>query len=319
MKKILLTFFGILFTMLGVVNLKPVFVSAVATNPDLEWSTYPAVKEEDHKPQTLESHEPITLPDEKLIEEKPTIKLPNSSEKGKASLLAIVIDDFGSYERGGVDELLNSNFNITCAIMPFVDYSKEDYDRAIGSNKEVILHMPMQAHVNLPESWYGPVYIGSYENPSTAVEKLQKCFDEFPNAKGFNIHIGSGASRNQKLMEAMYNYANKHNMFFLDSRTILDDKCEEACTSTKSIYLGRDVFLEPEKNRSYQGVTNRLNEAAAIAKEKGYAIAIGHVGAEGGINTARAILDFCKTLEDKNIELVPLSRVYELIKADQFT
>lgn len=299
MKKVLFVL-NFIFTIMLCLNIKPIFVSATATGCSREQDLA-------SQPKTLEE-----------LEHTSALYNFKNTNNDKPGLLAIVIDDFGSYERGGVDELLNSNVDITCAIMPFVDNSVQDYSKAISTNKEVILHMPMQAHVNLPESWYGPIYIGRYESPDSAIQKLEKCFKEFPEAKGFNIHIGSGASQNKELMAAMYNYADKHNMFFLDSRTILADKCEEACNSAHSIYLGRDVFLEPEKNRSYAGVTSRLQEAANIAKEKGYAIVIGHVGAEGGINTARAIIDFSKTLEDQNIKIVPLSTIYNLIKDNQF-
>lgn len=238
--------------------------------------------------------------------------------KPKASLLAIVIDDFGGYERGGVDDLLNSNIPITCAIMPFVDNTQSDYTRAIEGGKEVILHMPMQAHVNLPENWYGEIYIKNTDTPETAINKLQKCLNSLPKAKGFNIHIGSGVSQNVELMKSLYEYANNNNMFFLDSRTILSDKCEEACNQANSIYLGRDVFLEPEHNRSHTGVTSRLQEGVNIAHEKGYAIVIGHVGPEGGINTSRAIIDFANSAKEQNIEIVPLSTIYEHIKNNHF-
>ena len=238
------------------------------------------------------------------------------AEDSTKKQIAIVIDDFGGYERAGVKELLDSNINITCAIMPFVDHTEEDYNEAVRTGKEIILHMPMQAHVNLPTSWYGPVYITNYDSPTTAIEKLEKCLATLPNIKGFNIHIGSGVSRNEKLMKTMYDYANKHNLYFLDSRTNSGDKCEEASKLSGSIYLGRDVFLEPNKNRSYNGVSARLAEAKKIAEEKGYAIVIGHVGAEGGTNTAKAIIDFVKNNND--IDIVPLSKIYNQIKTNQY-
>lgn len=232
--------------------------------------------------------------------------------------MAIVIDDFGGYGRAGVDELFRSNVDITCAIIPFAENSVEDYNSAIKSGKEIILHMPMQAHVNLPENWYGSVYIKNNDTADMAISKLKQCLDSMPEAKGFNIHIGSGASQNLELMKALYSYADANNMFFLDSRTILTDKCEEACHASGSIYLGRDVFLEPEDNRSYVGITARLNEAAQLAREKGFAIVIGHVGPEGGINTSRAITDFAKDVDKHNIKIVPLSVVYEHIKTQQY-
>jgi len=240
-----------------------------------------------------------------------------ANEQGETSLLAIVIDDFGGYERAGVKELLESDVDITCAIMPYVENSEADYTVALKNKKEVIVHMPMQAHVGLPESWYGPTYIKNHDTSEVATKKVSDAIKTMPEAKGFNIHIGSGVSRNQELMKAMYNFSKQNDLIFLDSRTNVGDKCEEASQLTDSIYLGRDIFLEPHKNRTYSGVRNRLYEAEKTAESKGYAIVIGHVGAEGGINTARAIIDFAANLND-HTEIVPLSEIYKLVKESKY-
>ena len=228
--------------------------------------------------------------------------------------LAIVIDDFGSYDQSGVETLSKCPEKLTCAILPNVDHSAENARQFKELGHEIILHMPMQSHVNLPEDWYGPVYIKNYDSPETACAKIDDCLKQFKDVKGFNIHIGSGVSRNQELMIAIYNHAKKLGLYFLDSRTIETSATENACKNTNSIYLGRDVFLEADKNRSYSGVCNRLFESANIAKEKGFAIAIGHVGAEGGENTAKAILDTLPQIKKMGIEIVPLSEIYEDLK-----
>lgn len=230
--------------------------------------------------------------------------------------LAIVVDDFGSYDQSGVDLLLNSSVPLTCALLPNVDNTDSNAKAILNGNHELILHMPMESHVNLPASWYGPVYIKQNDSPETAIEKLNACFKNFPAVKGFNIHIGSGVSQNKTLMSAIYKYALEKGLYFLDSRTIETTATEEACSETKSIYLGRDVFLEPNKNRSYAGVKNRLLEGANLACEKGYAIVIGHVGAEGGENTAKAIIDTANEIEKMGVEIVHLSKIYETLKQE---
>ena len=238
--------------------------------------------------------------------EKPLIK--------KTAKMCIVIDDFGSYDQSGVSKLATAEVPLTCAVLPFVDNSKQNAELMKNGGHEIILHMPMQSHVNLPESWYGPVYIKNTDSPKVAIQKLEKCLEEFPEVKGFNVHIGSGVTQNKSLMSAIYNYAKENNLYFLDSRTIETKATEDACTATDSIYLGRDVFLEPGKNRSYSGVQNRLIEGANIALDKGYSVVIGHVGAEGGENTANAILDTIPILERMGIQIVPLSEIYEIAK-----
>ncbi len=246
--------------------------------------------------------------------------LPKSFKKSNAAetkqpLLAIVVDDFGSYDQSGVDELLGAGVPLTCALLPNVDNTILHSQLILSGGHELILHMPMESHVNLPESWYGPTYIKNSDTPETAIKKLDDCIKTLPNVKGFNIHIGSGVSQNEKLMTAIYDYAKNNDLYFLDSRTIETRATENACKNTNSIYLGRDVFLEPNKNRTYNGVQNRLIEGANLAKEKGYAIVIGHVGAEGGRNTSLAIADTAPLIDKMGVKIVTLSEIYESLKS----
>lgn len=231
--------------------------------------------------------------------------------KNYEAKMSIVIDDFGSYDQSGVDKLLTCPVPLTCAVIPNVDNTTDNISKITHGNHELILHMPMESHVYLPTDWYGPTYIRNNDSPEMAVKKLDECIKEFPDIKGMNIHIGSGVSRNKTLMSTIYDWAKEHNLYFLDSRTIETKATEEASKETNSIYLGRDVFLEADKNRTYSGVQHRLLEGANLALEKGCSIVIGHVGAEGGENTARAILDTLPLIEKMNIKIVPLSEIYE--------
>lgn len=224
--------------------------------------------------------------------------------------MSIVIDDFGSYDQSGVEKLLKFNRPITCAIIPNVDNSELNFKQVIENGHEAILHMPMESHVSLPKDWYGPVYIRNTDSAEIARQKLTECLNTMPNIKGFNIHIGSGVSRNKALMKSIYEFAKENNLYFLDSRTIITNATEDACKETDSIYLGRDVFLEADKNRSYAGVCRRLIEGANVALEKGYSIVIGHVGAEGGENTVNAIYDTIEEIEKMGVKIVPLSEIY---------
>ena len=142
--------------------------------------------------------------------------------------LAIIIDDFGGYDRGGVEEMLQISVPLTCAVIPFSDNTKIDADRCVKAGHEVILHMPMESHVLLPETWYGPVFITNNENDNAAKNKLDKCLEELPMAKGANIHIGSGVSQNKELMKTIIGHLKSKDKYFCDSRTILNTKCEEA-------------------------------------------------------------------------------------------
>lgn len=225
--------------------------------------------------------------------------------------MSIVIDDFGSFDQSGVETMLSISSPLTCAVIPCVDNTKLNIEMLSKTNNEIILHMPMQAHVTLPESWYGPTYIHIGESQENINKKFNECLKDFPNIKGFNIHIGSGVSRNKETMKKIYNFANSNNLYFLDSRTIETNATTEAAKETNSIYLGRDEFLEADKNKSYANVKFRLLEGAKKAISNGTSIVIGHVGAEGGEQTAKAIKDTIPEIEKMGVKIVPLSEIYE--------
>lgn len=237
-----------------------------------------------------------------------------SSAQIQKPMLAIVIDDFGGYEQGGVETILSIDAPLTCAVMPNLENSLINSTQALEANKEVIVHMPMQAHVNIPEFWYGTNYIKTSDTSEQVEQKLNAAFKSVKGASGFNIHIGSGVCQNKSVLNYIYDYAKTNNLFFLDSRTHMGTVCDQVAKDKGVVYLGRDEFLEPDGNKSYSGVKHHLMVAANIAKEKGYAIAIGHVGSHGGENTAKAIKDSICDIEKIGIEIVPLSSIYNLKK-----
>lgn len=236
------------------------------------------------------------------------------AEEKQQPLMAIIIDDFGGYDQSGVETMLSIDAPLTCAVMPNLDHSEDNSEKALASNKEVILHMPMQAHVSLPVSWYGPNYICRGDSKETVNAKIDKALETVKGAKGFNIHIGSGVCQDVQTLSHIYDYAEDHNMFFVDSRTHMNTQCASVAKEKNILYLGRDEFLEPEGNKSYEGVMRHIMIGAEMAKEKGHAIIIGHVGSHGGENTARAIKDSIPHLKEMGIKVVSMSTLVEELK-----
>ena len=238
----------------------------------------------------------------------------NTSAYYDSPLIAIVIDDFGSEDRTGVDDILSLNIPLTCAIMPGMKNSSSDAETAYSLGHEVILHMPMEASVKLPDSWYGPKVIRNYFSKEQAVSLLDECLKSIPHAVGVNIHMGTGISRNKELLSAMMNYLKDKNMYFLDSKTVEDSMCPVSANETGMSLLVRDVFIENHNDHSLAFTTKSMQNAKTIAKEKGYAIVIGHVGPEGGINTISAIKNSIDEFRKEGIKFVKLSEIYNLTK-----
>lgn len=238
-----------------------------------------------------------------LLEET---KLTNASKYK----MAIVIDDFGC-DRHGVQEMLDLNCRLTCAIMPCLEYSEEDAKNAHAKGHEVILHMPMESYGRLPEHWYGPLYIKNTDSPEIAKQKLEQGLNSVPYADAVNIHMGTAVCQNKNLMQGILEYTKGKNLVFLDSRTIEGSVCKSVGDQVGAKVLERDLFLEVG-GPSYRQATESLTKAVNICKEKGSAIVIGHVGPVGTNQTARAIKDFLPILSQEGIEVVPLSKLSAL-------
>lgn len=236
-----------------------------------------------------------------------TVKPPPKAkaEEPKAKL-AIVIDDFGQ-DRHGVEEMLNLPIRLTVAVMPEGEYTVSDAETAHSKGHQVILHMPMENETYMPASYYGPVLIKNGFTKAEAVETLSECMDKLPYCDGVNIHMGTGVSHNKELMTAMMEEVKRRDKFFLDSKTTMGSVCPECAEATGVKFAERDVFLEPPGRPNYATAVEQLLEAGRIAKQKGNAVAIGHVGPVGKAETARAIKDTLPELEAMGVEIVPLS------------
>lgn len=222
--------------------------------------------------------------------------------------LALVIDDFGE-DRRGVEEMLSLDCPLTIAVMPGCEFSTADAESAHARGHEVILHMPMENRTAMPANYYGPVLIKNSFSETEAVETLTGALTSIPHAVGVNIHMGTGVSSNKKLITAMMNELKKLDVYFLDSKTIENTVCPECARDTGVKFYGRDVFLEPPGRSNYNTAVKQLLEAGNIAKTKGSAVAIGHVGVVGEAETARAIRDTIPKLEEMGVEIVRLSEV----------
>lgn len=226
--------------------------------------------------------------------------------------LAIIIDDFGGWSRDGVEEMIALPAPITCAVMPCLENTQSDCEKANEAGKEIILHMPLEAHKKLPENWYGSMYVKNTDSVEVAKQKVKRGFESVKYAKGMNIHIASGVCQNKVLMEAIMQEAKDESMFFVDSFTHQKSVCKEVAKTVEIPFGIRTEFLEKAGIKSYDNAKRELIRMCEHAKKYGKAIAIGHVGMEGGKTTAQAIKDMLPHIRAQGIELCFASQIVNL-------
>jgi hypothetical protein len=228
-----------------------------------------------------------------------------SSDITPTAKLAIIIDDFGNNSKG-TNEMLSLPIIFTGAVMPNMPNSTEEIELLKKNGKSVILHQPMQAHTG-QLSWLGKNPILTSQSPEKAAEIFEQNIISTGYPKGFNNHMGSAVTENEAIMNAVMEVASKYNMFFVDSVTTSKSVAEKSAEKFNVPYIKRDVFLDSTQDK--EKIRQNLLQAAEIALKNGSAVAIGHVGAEGGVVTATAINEVKDEIQNMGVQFVSVEQL----------
>ncbi len=223
----------------------------------------------------------------------------------KQAELAIIIDDFG-YGGEGTAEMLALDIPFTAAVMPFSSQSAEDAQNAVNAGKEVIIHMPMESLTGKKE-WVGDKGIFCNMDKTSIQNCIKEAYTIVPQAVGMNNHMGSAVMENGEILAMVLDTIKQNNGIFIDSVTTPNSKCATLAEQNGMTYFKRDVFLD--STDSVAQVEKQLRQAAEIAKKNGCAIAIGHVGPEGGMVTVQALQNLKEPLQKEGICFVKVSEL----------
>ena len=229
------------------------------------------------------------------------------------SYVAIVIDDFGN-KGEGTEAILNVGVPITAAVMPFLPYSRHDADLAKNAGAEVILHLSMEPEHG-KASWLGPKAITSKLSAEEVQIIVKEALDEVRWAIGINNHTGSKTTQDKRLMQAILQIAKDRNLCFIDSKTTGKSIVKSTADELNVVSLSRDIFLDNLKTQA--DIEKQMDKLANVALKNGFAIAIGHVGPEGGSVTARAIKAKYKGMESRGIRFVTISELVRILKDEK--
>lgn len=217
--------------------------------------------------------------------------------------IAIVIDDIG-YRNTDKNALLLPGA-ITYAILPQTPYGKRIARLANDKNKEVILHIPMEAENGKK---LGPGALTSTMNKEEILASLNASLAEIPFAIGINNHMGSYLTQLNDPMTWTMNFLKQHHLLFLDSKTSPHSKAGNIAKLVGVPVRNRHVFLDNNLTDSY--ITQQFMSLISYAESQKTAIAIAHPHPE----TIQALKRLIPTLAQKNIELVPLSELYTTLE-----
>ncbi len=223
------------------------------------------------------------------------------STQAQPARIAIIIDDIG-YRYTDIN-VLSLPGDITYSVLPHTPYGKKIAVKANAQQKDVMLHIPMEAENGKK---LGPGALTSAMNKKEILASLSASLAEVPFAIGINNHMGSHLTQLNKPMTWTMNFLKQHDLLFLDSKTSPYSKAESIAKLIGVPVQNRHVFLDNQLTDSY--ITKQFQSLIHHAKSQKVAIAIAHPHPE----TIQTLKRLIPTLAKNDIELVPLSTLYSL-------
>jgi len=144
-------------------------------------------------------------------------------------------------------------------------------------------------------------------NDKELLYQLENNLASVPHISGVNNHMGSKFMEDKDKLSLVFSTLKKRNLFFIDSRTTAKSAAEAASAKTGLPIAARHLFLD--NSRNYREIYQILMDVAARAETGGNRplIIIGHPYPD----TIRALKDAIKVFQSKNIQVVPVSRVFK--------
>lgn len=191
---------------------------------------------------------------------------------GDAPRIAIIIDDLG-YRIPESQRAIALPGPVACAFLPGAPGAAELAEVANAGGKEVLLHLPMDAVDRDGADEPGQVTLDMSRASFAAA--LAHSLDAVPHAVGINNHRGSLLTRHPGHMRwLMEEIRTRDGLFFVDSYTTHESVALQIAAENGVRAVKRDVFLDSDLDP--QSIERELERLKALARQQGFAVAIGH-------------------------------------------
>lgn len=160
--------------------------------------------------------------------------------------VVIIIDDFGQTGGQLLTDFAALPREVSFAILPDLPKTTESGKLATANGHDVLIHLPMQALASGTSP--GKRFIGTDTPAADIVAMLSDFHAQLPMAIATNNHMGSAATQNETVMNAVLDYLAANHMFFIDSATSGNRLAYNLAKSKGLRSLRRDIFLDVPDN-----------------------------------------------------------------------
>ncbi|MDH3214828.1 MAG: divergent polysaccharide deacetylase family protein [Candidatus Krumholzibacteria bacterium] len=216
--------------------------------------------------------------------------------------LALVIDDFGYSKADVVEAFFEMDLPLTISVIPSLPRTRYAIERAKSSGKQAILHLPMEAEDHQAQE--GVILTTMDDDRIRGM--VDRYLKETSGVVGVNNHQGSLATRDPRVMETVIRVIKQQGLFFLDSLTSAESIAYNTARNLGVPTAKNDLFLDDDTEDPLV-VEDRLLRLVALAKQRGWAVGIGHPKSW----TYEAISRNEQVLKESGVDLVFVSEIME--------
>jgi polysaccharide deacetylase 2 family uncharacterized protein YibQ len=219
--------------------------------------------------------------------------------------IALIIDDMGNQQAQGL-RVINLPGPVACAFLPYGAFTDSLARRAHSRNKEVMLHLPMQAveHAHDPQP-AGMLTLDMTQQQFLA--EFSRAIGAVPHVSGLNNHMGSLLTRHPGSMAwLMQAISSRGKLFFVDSRTTKATVAEQLAMEYGIPNIARKVFLDNVDEAT--AIRAQFRQLLADARREGTALGIGHPRPA----TLQVLAEELAHLDEQGIQLLPVASLIEM-------
>ena len=186
-----------------------------------------------------------------------------------ANKVAIIIDDIGYRHTDREAVLLDGKISV--AVLPHTPFGRELAVLAHKTQKDVLLHIPMEASNG---KRLGPGGLTSNMRRQELNAILTSALMDIPFARGVNNHMGSKLTQLSTHMRWTMDFLKQHQLYFLDSKTTPMSVAGDVARQHGVATLSRHIFLDHFATPSF--IHKQFQKIKRTARYRKQLIVIGH-------------------------------------------
>jgi hypothetical protein len=186
--------------------------------------------------------------------------------------VAVIIDDLG-HNRQAAAPFIEMHYPVALSFLPGRPFSEELATKALQRGKTLLLHLPMEP-MGYPAKNPGPGAVLLSQSRGEIQLTIEEDLASLPGIVGVNNHMGSRATADERVMDAVLSLIQRKGLFFIDSRTTTKTVGLARAKELGIPSIERDVFLDNIVEPS--AIDDKIEELLDLAWERGWALGIGH-------------------------------------------